>query len=62
MRDERKKKRRQAMMLNEHILIIDVDPKQMELIRKGKLALEKVKYTSKLTVLLSVIYVKITPP
>lgn len=50
MRDERKKKRRQAMMLNEHILIIDVDPKQMELIRKGKLALEKVKYTSKLTI------------
>lgn len=50
MRDERKRKRRQAMMLNEHIMIIDVDQKQMELIRKGKLALEKIKYTPNLTV------------
>lgn len=50
MERERKRKRRQAMMLGEHSLIIDVTEQELELIRKGKIALEKIKHTPNLTI------------
>lgn len=49
MKDE-KKRRRQAMMLSEHIMIIDVNERELELIRKGELAIEKVKQIPNLVV------------
>lgn len=49
MKDE-KRKRRQAMMLSEYSLVIDVTEKELDMIRKGKLAIEKIKHTPTLTI------------
>lgn len=49
MRDE-KKKHRQAMMLSDRIMVIDVTEQELELIRRGKLAIEKVKQIPNLIV------------
>lgn len=45
-----KKKRRYARLLNDKTLVIDATDKELDLVRQGKLGLERLKVTPKYTV------------